>query len=512
MAIADDWPGDPDSGRSILEGTLPWRGRTTPVTADTWAPAVGCLGRHLHSFTWLRDLREVGGDAARLKARELITGWIDEHERWSRDAWRADVTGSRVAAWLGHFDAFWHTGEEETVARITANIAAQVRHLAGSLDSAPEGSGRLEAIHGLIAGLVGLFGQDTKLEKPLAALEREITQQIDEDGAHRSRSPILQLAVMAILVDLRKILRTAKVEPPVLLEDSIQQMAVGLRLLRHGDGGLALFNGSDEGPAWLIDAVLARSEAKRRTSQRVSAGGFHRLSAARTQIIVDGAEPSAMDATASAGVLAFEMSVGKQRLIVNCGASPGDKKWGAALKATAAHSTLVVDDRNAVALDVDGVPTGRPSRVTAQRQQDGGAVWIEMEQDGYQPTHGLLHRRRLYLSPDGTDVRGEDVLTYNGEPGETPREAVIRFHLHPKISATILQKGSAALLKPVSGGGWRLISDGGVALEDSIYFGADGPAQRTSQIVVRRSLEDVRSSGELKIRWAIRREDAKGTP
>ena len=217
-----------------------------------------------------------------------------------------------------------------------------------------------------------------------------------------------------------------------------------------------------------------------------------------------------MDATASAGVLAFEMSAGKHRLIVNCGASPGDKKWGAALKATAAHSTLVIDDRNAVALDVDGLPTGRPGSVTADRRQDGSAVWVDLEQDGYLATHGLLHRRRLYLSPDGADVRGEDVLTYNGEPGETPKEAVIRFHLHPKVSATILQKGSAALLRPPTGGGWRLISDGGVALEDSIYFGAGGSAQRTSQIVVRRSLEDVRSSGELKIRWAIRREDAKG--
>ena len=44
---------------------------------------------------------------------------------------------------------------------------------------------------------------------------------MDEDGAHLSRSPTLQLKVTATLVDLRKILPNRRVEVPTVLEETI---------------------------------------------------------------------------------------------------------------------------------------------------------------------------------------------------------------------------------------------------------------------------------------------------
>ena len=78
MAIADDWPATRTRDGPFLR-ELQRRGRTTPVTADTWAPAVGAL---VGTFTALPGsaIGEVGGDAA-APGPELITGWIDEHER-----------------------------------------------------------------------------------------------------------------------------------------------------------------------------------------------------------------------------------------------------------------------------------------------------------------------------------------------------------------------------------------------------------------------------------------------
>ncbi len=56
--------------------------------------------------------------------------------------------------------------------------------------------------------------------------------------------------------------------------------------------------------------------------------------------------PGAFSTAAHAGCLAFEMSSSVNRLIVNCGMAVGsDDAWAAnALRSTAAHSTLMIDD------------------------------------------------------------------------------------------------------------------------------------------------------------------------
>ena len=47
------------------------------------------------------------------------------------------------------------------------------------------------------------------------------------------------------------------------------------------------------------------------------------------------------------------MSVGRDRMIVNCGAHEGRGDWWVAQRATAAHSTLVVNDTNASVFATD---------------------------------------------------------------------------------------------------------------------------------------------------------------
>ena len=206
---------------------------------------------------------------------------------------------------------------------------------------------------------------------------------------------------------------------------------------------------------------------------------------------------------------AQELSIGKQRMIVNCGASPADPKWDGALRATAAHSTLVVDDRNAAEIEADGVTGARPATVRAERSENDGDLLIEAEHDGYLPTHGLKHFRRVYLSHAGDDLRVEDRLVYTGDPGDPPKEACIRLHLHPKVRASIIQGGSAALIRLGSGSGWRLRCDRGLALNESVYFGRGGQFQRCEQLVIREPLDDIRATGEVAIRWALQREDSK---
>ena len=105
------------------------------------------------------------------------------------------------------------------------------------------------------------------------------------------------------------------------------------------------------------------------------------------------------------------MSVGKQRVIVNCGAYAGrDATWRLAQRATAAHSTLVVEDRNSAEIREDGTIGANGINVTSERLEADGNTWIDMSHDGYMASHGVVHRRRIYINASGSDIRGEDTL------------------------------------------------------------------------------------------------------
>src|SRR3546814_2705833 len=67
-------------------------------------------------------------------------------------------------------------------------------------------------------------------------------------------------------------------------------MAAMLRLLQHGDGGLALFNGSNEGEDLQIGLVLQRAASGKGPLQSAPASGFQRLQAGRTLVLVDRSE------------------------------------------------------------------------------------------------------------------------------------------------------------------------------------------------------------------------------
>ena len=118
-------------------------------------------------------------------------------------------------------------------------------------------------------------------------------------------------------------------------------MAPMLRFFRHGDGGLALFNGAWEGDRTLIDLVLARSGSSESAPTMALASGFQRLAAGTSLVIADAGSPPGrgMDGIAHAGTLSFEMSAAHERLIVNCGTYPGaPRDWRHFMRYTAAHS------------------------------------------------------------------------------------------------------------------------------------------------------------------------------
>ena len=508
IVFSDPWPGSAEAGREILEGGLVLKGRRYPEIAPPWHPPK--LGQPvllaLHGFDWLRDLRTAGGDAARRRARELTAAWIEQHRDWHPVAWHPEAIGLRLSSWFGLYEFFAASADILFRQTLMQSAGRQAQHLSRVLPAGLCGAELICAVKGLIFAGVSLPDGKPWLARGQELLLQEVHRQVQVDGGQAERSPSIQLQVLRDLVDIRALLLVAEEPVPADLQLAVERMAAVLRLLRHGDGGLALFNGGNEEASWLIDSLLQRASRRSKPLMSAPQSGFQRLQAGRSLVLVDaGAPPEpAYDRRAHAGTLSFEMSVGRERLIVNCGTYEADDALATAARGTSAHSTLIVAETNSSAVLTGGGLDRRPGTVICRRQEGEGGIWLELCHDGYAEPHGVIHHRRLFLAESGDDLRGEDSLE-GREAGAL--DFALRFHLHPGVQANLLQTGDAVLLRLPKGGGWRLRLRGAeLALEDGVYLGERGKPRRGQQIVARGTTE----AGAATVKWALRREVPRG--
>jgi len=496
------WPGDAARGAALLSHHYRFNGETVASAVPPWdATASPGWVAALHSFSWLEDFYAAGGDSAAQQATALLRSWLNAPERWHPTVWRADVLGARLYAWIAHADALAPAaGDAVLRTAFLRSLARQTRHLRRTAGWETTGLQRLAALRGLLVALLAQGRGDRQVGGALSLIERECAAQILPDGGHVSRSPAGQFAALRYLVDMRAGLRAAHIEVPQPLQSAIDRAAPMLRFFRHGDGRLALFNDSAELDATILDLALSLAESKGKAPASAPMAGFERLQAGKSVALIDcGTPPSdGLGGHAHAGTFSCELSYGRERLIVNCGAYHGPSAaWHAALRTTAAHSTLVVADTPSSEVDGDGRLGRRPRAITRERAEEDGNQWIAVTHDGYKRRYGLIHARQVFLASDGEDLRGEDRLT-----GPAGQSFVIRFHLHPQVQASLTQDGNAALLRLPSGAGWRLRGQGAVmSLAESVYLGS-GEIRKSQQIV----LEGHVGTQGATVKWAIRRE------
>ena len=503
------WPGDPDRGNALFQGRYhfaaariemanqpPWRLRADD--AD-WM-------RGLHDFHWLKDFAAVGGEAAGRHARRLVRSWIDSCQTYDPLIWAPDVTARRLCAWLEQAAFLNAAADDALKAHFAASLGRQLAHLTLAAETAVPGRGELDVAVALVSAGICLADQDPVNAKGLVYLKRALDWQIGREGGYATRSPADQLAVLAQLLSLAQLFEIAGRDQPRELADGVERMAGALAAMRHGDGGLALFNGAQEGDGEFIERVLARSGLDADRDVGAPRAGLERLRAAGECLIMDvGEAADAVDPRlAYEGLAAFEYTLGAHRLVVNCGSGvERNSDWAVATRGAAAHSGVTVDGEAPLSYRDDGRLRRGPERVRRRRREDGdNNVWLELSHDGFRAHHGLTHQRRLYLASAGGDLRGEDLLLVERGEAVSGHSVEARFHLHPGVQASVLQGGGAVLLKLPGGEGWRFRASGGeVTLEESVYLGRPGPVRRTSQIVLRSEF----GAGGAELRWAFRR-------
>jgi uncharacterized heparinase superfamily protein len=493
IAPQDIRTSDPTLAADIYAGYFAFGGKIvnahgrSPFELEAMPPA---WARALAGFGWLRHLRAADTAVSRANARVLVEDFLSLAGKPSQiSAWEPEVAARRMIAFMSQSPVILEGTDRGFYHRFMKALGrTQVfleRKLAGGLVGEP----RLLAAIALAELGLCTEGSRNLIRKGTRLLAEELERQILPDGGHISRNPEKLLDFLPDLLPLRQAYTARGLQPPPQLLNAIDRMMPMLRLFRHGDGALALFNGMGVTPPELLATILAYDDVRARPLTNARHSGYQRLEGADTIAVIDAGRPppQIFSSRAHAGCGSFEFSVGAQRIVINCGA-PDLNRTAAreAARMTAAHSTLIIDDSSSYRFAshkglrkwLDDQIVAGPDKVDAERNDEPLGTTVAVAHNGYEALFGLIHERRITLHRGGKRLDGTDVLRPSEEGKKIDaRPFALRFHIHPNLRLKRVREGRSALCILPNGSRWRFETSTGQAdIKESIFFAApDGP-------------------------------------
>lgn len=533
--VASPLEGDRARGKAIRAGHFVVEGLKLPLAEADFSPMARLplpQQKLLHGFAWLRDLAAAAPrETAAPEAERLAARWLDGHgERapgsgrgfgpgfGKGPAWTVERAGERLLAWLVHAPLVLSGEDPALRPRMLRAMEQTARWLDRHAGKEPD---RLAAVTGWAAiTAAGLLLPDGRPRRIFgeAGLLRALGELVSEDGGVLSRSPLAQMQAIAVIVDLEACYAAVKRPPPPALQAMLQLLVPPLLALRHGDGGLGSWQGAGGTGAHGLARLIAASGVRTRPARDTRHWGYQVVAAGKSVLQFDAAPPpSQRDARCGcASTLAFELSHGACRVVVNCGgaelaggATPARIEQG--LRGTSAHSTLVLDDANSTAVLINGQIGKGVETVDVARSASGPdarqATRLEASHDGYASRYALRHRRILMLGADGIELRGEDLLEPSGKGGKRGKVCfAIRFHLGAGVEAGLSADRRGAGLALPDGSYWQMrlggdIADAELGIEESLWIDGKGRPHATSQLVI----EGLASRGGGRFPWLLKR-------
>lgn len=509
----DELPADAARGKALRMGNFHYHGLEQPVQNIDYAklPLPPAMLDYIHRFAWLRDLAAATGRAEGAPLAAAITeDWLKQNTDKIREpAWRADNCAWRFLNMAAHCPFILSSSDPVYRSSVINHFARNARHLDRSASKAESRYARLTGWAGVTAASLLLPEGKARRIMGEAGLSDAIQMCVFEDGGVVSRSPMQLMELIGLLSLLRQCYLVTNVNVPEFLQDALNRSVPALLGLTHSDGGLGAWQGSAQVGSAHIDALIAASGVRARPQRQALDWGYQRISAGKSVLLLDAGPPplAKQSAAGCASTLAFELSHGTQRIIVNCGGSslvganiPAVLARG--LRTTAAHSTLCIDDTNSTAILAGGQLGKGVTEVGLDRRDLENATRIEASHDGYGRAFGMVHSRTLILRSDGLELRGEDtLLPHSHFKVKSDVQVAIRFHLGGNIELAEGDNKQAIVLRLGNGSSWLFVAGGGqVQVDDSIWVDGNGRPHPSQQLVI---VSDA-GKGGISIGWQLR--------
>ena len=310
-------------------------------------------------------------------------------------------------------------------------MAKQIRWLQLNLETHIQANHLLENLAAL-ACVGSIFkGEEATavLKAVLPMLERELGEQILDDGCHYERSPMYHLRVLWLVEMLAEVgtpaIRSLVIRLP-------EKMRAALDCLRHPDGEISQFNDAAQGIYY--DGCKPQGATWIGAWALPDAGYYGYRNGIDDYLIVDAGAvgPNYQPGHAHADYLSYELSLDGQRLITDTGIGSYDAGVGRSYdRSTAAHSTVEIDGQNSA--EVWGCfRVGRravPEVLEWAPRSDG--FEFQAQHAGYLhlPSRAK-HLRRIGWTDK--DIEIEDTVTVRSAVG-----ALSRIHFAPNCAVVI---------------------------------------------------------------------------
>jgi uncharacterized heparinase superfamily protein len=471
------WAGDAERARRMLKGEFTFAGETTCsipgriFSASAPSPA---WRKELLALAWLTDFMAGDREFSRIVARSMIV-------EWARQPMRTMDGETRVRALMALAIAAQFLSQGASKAFLSVLYEAVTRLAAwnaGRHRMSPELA--FKAAIALHYAAVAYHMPRMAQASAAKAFAENVDAVVLPDGGHVSRNSSETVELVALLDPLRDALAAERCEIPQPLVTAADRMTQMLGMLSDEQGRIGGFQGA-------VARHRTRSRRARDAAEPMALAphaGFARLRHDDSLLLMDVGQPARCR-----GTLSFELTDGRQPLIVNCGWTALSEDWAAALSRAAACSTLEIEDFSQSASHA----------VSARHHATMHGALVSAADAMKHRYEKLTHRRTLFLSADGADFRGEDAV--DGTAGKfSRRNLVLRFHLHPAVKPVRGSSGATVSLILPDENIWSFRHAGGLlAIEDSIY--AEGAAPQPSQQIVIRSALGSKSV----LKWCFRR-------
>lgn len=498
---------DPTIAADIYAGQFVFAGRVVDARGrspfDIVPPSLGWADT-LNGFGWLRHLQAANTSLARENGRTLIRDFMARP--MSPAALRPFVVCRRLMALLSQSPLVLDGADHAFYSQYLELVSTDARRLRNAVDLSDNPLVRLNAAVAMTT--LGLCAEGA--ERLVTRAGKELGEQLDDqillDGGHVSRNPRVLIDLLLDLLPLRSTYAARGLEAPAGLISAIDRIVPHLKMLRHPDGSIALFNGMGLSQIDALATIFASHDSGGRAATEAPYSGYQRIEAGQAVLIAETGPPPPFAASteAMAGCLSFEFSHGRQRIIVNCGIPRQvEREVPIELKSTAAHSATTFADTSSGRFMTHHGETriiSGPHVVTVQRSTRADGEGLSMTHDGYRDQFGIGLARSVVLSPDGFSLSGREAIEGSANGSVADAALVTRFHLHPSMQAKLQTDGSIFLTSD-RGPSWRFsCEDADMQLAESVFFAAIDGTRRTMQIVL--TADDITRP----VAWTLRRQ------
>ncbi len=396
----------------------------------------------LHAFGHARGFAINAGAAGHLGDRERALQWMRD---WTAVnpvgadvAWDAYPVSERLLNW-----AFLAASFEISEADVAASYARQALWLERWIEYDLRGNHLLKNAVALSVA-AALLNSDAARRRALGLLERQLSEQLLDDGGHCERSPMYHACALWDLLAACAALDA----PPPWLEEAAARMTCFLEEILHPDGDLPLFGDAvlDGAPKPVALIRLARDFLPERAFQgklrcrsgigdALAPSGFFMAGdperACRMLVKTAPPAPDWQPGHSHADMGSYELYLGKDKIIVDSGVHGyAESPWRAYCRSGRAHN--IAQPEGTEQCELWGVfRVARRSKALPplfETLEDGVQLIC-----GYMHYSGYRHQRRIRYEKRGVFWEVRDDFE-NLPPGTNLFNYI---HLHPDCAATL---------------------------------------------------------------------------